>query len=268
MADQSAMFRVLRGVPGSTPGYMETDPELDTEVGRLYAEDYYRETVGLYLHHVSIVPTPKLQKLELHGISQWEFEPSPLDPKSIKSLKTISIGSLNHSGGEDKHIFNATHFPNLESLTLSRWQMGDGMSQLKPFSAGCANLLGPRLTHFKWKFNTDDWEYSKAWNDFGAREEAWVRELGKHAIARKAALKTVEIEFRPQEFERKESDGYPWDRMDRVRDEVMRPNGMDLVYCDPHISKENWLRDVRKRALDQNETQYGDESESDYEYWD
>jgi hypothetical protein len=42
--------------------------------------------------------------------------------------------------------------------------------------------------------------------------------------------------------------GYPWDLMDRLRDEMLRPIGMNLVYNEPPISKENWLEHLRTRG--------------------
>lgn len=185
-----------------------------------------------------------------------------------KSLKTIDIGYLSRNGGENKHLFDATLFPNLESLTLSRWQMGYP-GELTPFTAESANFLGPKLKFFGWSFHIYD-QHSESWSDFGEKEEAWLQELGEHAIARKAALKTVKIGFRPDYWARVGRDEYPWDRMDKIRDELLRPNRMDLVYSTPIISKEQWLKGMEApNPYALNETQYEEqsESESDIEPW-
>jgi hypothetical protein len=157
-----------------------------------------------------------------------------------ESLKSINIGYLSRNGGENKHVFDATIFPNLESLTLSRWQMGFP-GGLQPFTMETAKLLGPKVKLFAWSFSISD-QHSESWDDFGEQEEEWIEQLGKHAIARKAALKTVKIYFSPDFYGVMESDGYPWDRMDKVRDRLLRPNGIDLIYSAPPITKDDWLK--------------------------
>jgi hypothetical protein len=42
--------------------------------------------------------------------------------------------------------------------------------------------------------------------------------------------------------------GYPWDLMDSVREETPKPHGLDLVYSEPPISKEEWLRFVKNEG--------------------
>ena len=64
-----------------------------------------------------------------------------------ESLKSIDIGYLSRNGGENKHVFDTTVFHNLESLTLSRWQMGF-QGELKPFTVENAKLLGPKMKLF------------------------------------------------------------------------------------------------------------------------
>lgn len=165
-----------------------------------------------------------------------------------EAIKTINIGYLSRDGGSNKHIFDATLFPNLESLRLSRWQMGPS-GALLPFSAENACLLGPKLKLFGWSFVIND-QHSESWNDFGVKEEEWIRELGNAAIARKAALKMIEIQFWPDYWYETGGEEYPWDRMNHVRDGLLRPNGIDLCYNTPVISRENWLLG-RERASKQ-----------------
>jgi hypothetical protein len=56
------------------------------------------------------------------------------------TLKTLDIGYLSHSGAG--RLFKASDYPNLESLTLSRWQMQTDLS----FSVSDADmLLAPNL---------------------------------------------------------------------------------------------------------------------------
>lgn len=160
------------------------------------------------------------------------------------TLKHIDIGYLSCSG--DRHLFNATSFPKLEFLGLSRWQMPRPID----FSVEHANILGSSLKTFAWDFSIYD-QHSETWRDFGAPEAAWVRELAEIAISRKAALEMIAICYTPDDYwGSTEEDGYPWDRMDKVRDETMKPNGLTLEYNKPSISKDEWLHYIRTGGVE------------------
>jgi hypothetical protein len=81
-------------------------------------------------------------------------------------------------------------------------------------------LLAPNLKTFGSDFDSHD-VHPESWTDFGKKEEDWLRGLANAATARKAALKRIEIISCPDTctWGMKEEDGYPWDRMDRIRDE-------------------------------------------------
>ncbi|KAF2467331.1 uncharacterized protein BDR25DRAFT_234971 [Lindgomyces ingoldianus] len=155
-----------------------------------------------------------------------------------ETLKNINIGYLSRAGS--KRLFDATFFPNLESLQLSRWQMERPLQ----FTAEDANVLGPKVKLFGWDFSIYD-QHNEGWDDFGENEESWISELGKAAVARQSSLKTIAIYFGPDHWGAGKKESYPWDRMDSVRDGIMRPNGMDLVYNRPCISREEWLAERR-----------------------
>jgi hypothetical protein len=154
------------------------------------------------------------------------------------TLRTIDIGYLSSSGRG--RLFDASDFPKLEVLKLSRRQMEKNLE----FSSTEADLLlAPNLKTFGWSFSIYD-QHSESWTDFGDREERWLREFARAATARKAVLKKIEITFTPDEWRSKEEDGYPWDRIDKIRDEV-RPRGIALEYSEPPLSKKAWLEQMR-----------------------
>jgi hypothetical protein len=164
------------------------------------------------------------------------------------SLTYIDIGYLHGAS----RLFNAMLFPNLEFLRLSRWQMHSPIQ----FSPQDSNVLGPRLKTFAWDFNIYD-QHSEGWCAFGEPEAKWVKDLAECAVSHKAALARIEIRFAPDSFlDTTEEMGYPWDRMDRVSGQTLKPNGLDLVYNKPPISRDAWLKFVRTRELD------GDEDEA------
>ncbi|KAJ4305103.1 hypothetical protein N0V90_000633 [Kalmusia sp. IMI 367209] len=144
---------------------------------------------------------------------------------------------------EGLSLFNATLFPNLEYLRLSHWLM-DPRASIR-FESQHVNLLGPRVKIFGWDVNKYN-ELGDIWGAFGEAEIAWIKELVKAAVARKAALQTVELEFTPG-WSAEEDMVYPWDPIDRLRDEVFRPVGINLVYNEPTFSKEKWLKYVVAR---------------------
>lgn len=160
------------------------------------------------------------------------------------TLKHIDIGYL--SPGGNLRLFNATRFSKLEFLKLSRWQM----SRPVQFSVEDSNVLGPSLKTFAWDFSIYD-QHSESWTDFGAPEAAWLRELGEIAISRKAALEKIVIQYTPECYHNPtEEEGYPWDRMDKVRDETLKPNGLSLEYNEPSVSKDKWLHCIRTGGLE------------------
>jgi hypothetical protein len=55
-----------------------------------------------------------------------------------------------------------------------------------------------------------------------------------------------------------EDGGYPWDRMDMVRDQTLRPNGMDLVYIKPFVSKDVWLHHIKTGEFEEEEEEEED----------
>lgn len=155
------------------------------------------------------------------------------------TLRTVEIGYLSQSGRG--RPFDWAQFPNLEVLRLSRWQMAKDL-KLSPAEADL--LLAPSLRTFGLSFSIYD-QHSESWTDFGDTEEHWVRDFAKAAIARKAALNKIEIEFHPDSiWGTNEEDGYPWDRMNKIQDEI-RPYGIVLEYSEPYCTKEVWLEQLK-----------------------
>jgi hypothetical protein len=101
------------------------------------------------------------------------------------------------------------------------------------------------LTSFAWDFTVDD-QHPEGWTSFGEVETNWVKKLAEIAVARKAALREIQIQFAPDEcYGTTEEMGYPWDMMDKIRDKYLRPKGLDLIYNKPMMSKEAWLKFCR-----------------------
>ncbi|KAE8370615.1 hypothetical protein BDV27DRAFT_151873 [Aspergillus caelatus] len=162
------------------------------------------------------------------------------------ALKSINIGYLPFGGNE--YLLYASGFPESEVLTLSRWQLGGWpryATEKLTFSTLHADiLLGPNLHTFILDFSIYG-QHSEAWTDFGEQEEHWVAQFAKAAIERKAALRKIDIIFKPSYKESTEEQGYPWDRMDRIRDEIQL-HGLVLEYSKPYLTKEKWLQPLRE----------------------
>jgi hypothetical protein len=141
-------------------------------------------------------------------------------------------------------------------------------NEFKSFTVENSKLLGPKLKLFGWCFSIND-QPSESWNDFGKKEDEWIQQFWKQAIAHNVTLKPVNINFRPDDCERVESDGYPWDRMDNVRDHLLRPNSISLTYSTPLMSKDDWLEELEQvpSSSVQSAMVCREESESDVEHW-
>ncbi|PVI04576.1 hypothetical protein DM02DRAFT_468673, partial [Periconia macrospinosa] len=156
------------------------------------------------------------------------------------TLKHVQMGYLSRRRG-GRRLFNATLFPHLEFLGLSRWQSDE--ESLKS-EADIANLLGPSVKTFLWDFGIND-QHPEDWSDFEELEETWIRRLAQAAIDTKAALTTIRIQFDPYEWYSEDYKYYPWDRMDSIKDDICDPNGLALIYSEPCVTKEEWLKNFQ-----------------------
>jgi len=150
------------------------------------------------------------------------------------TLRHIRIGKLSY--GAKGRLFNAAEFPNLEYLRLSRWLMNPALDTAEE---DAELLLAPKLRKFVWDFATNE-VFRENWKDFGEREEEWLRGFAKAAIARRHGLQVIDVRFSPEDMSSNEPLGYPYDRMDRVREEI-RSSGLELVHDTPSYSREEWM---------------------------
>jgi hypothetical protein len=168
------------------------------------------------------------------------FEPLLLIHKG--TLRHVSLGRL--SVEASAQVFNATLFPHLEYLKLSRWHTHEEPTS---FQANDVNILGPSLKIFCWDFSAFSHRSGEDWLAVGQEEVLWIEIIAREAIARKSALQTFQILFNPAVHDSTEDMGYPWDNMMELRERLFSPNAMDLVYDEPFNSKDDWLDYLKKR---------------------
>jgi hypothetical protein len=165
-----------------------------------------------------------------------------------RTLKSVDISHVANAS----HLFDARLFSNLEYLRLSRWHLAGALE----FTQEYTKILGPSLKVFVWNF--DDIQQLRDFvilGDFDEDEELWLRELATAAADSK--LQELRIEFTPvidvEAVTELYHDGftYPWDRMDEIRDTVMRRIGVSLTYNEPSVSREVW--DMHENCLDDGE---------------
>ncbi|RAL01101.1 uncharacterized protein BO80DRAFT_425079 [Aspergillus ibericus CBS 121593] len=153
--------------------------------------------------------------------------------KHQTTLRSLTMCGL-PGDNVDERAFNASAFPHLESLRLSRWNMG---TKLWLSDTDADELLGPSLKTFTWDFRKLA-DQKGSWMDFGEEEENWIRAFARAAVERKAALKSIRIAF--SSFDRGQGTiGYPWGRMARVRDEF-EPDGLIVTWDTPVLIGEDW----------------------------
>ena len=151
---------------------------------------------------------------------------------TLRSLQIIGMRDSGLSG------FDLTAFTCLEDLRLSTGSTGRDIDDQ-------AQLLAPRLRKFTWIFpGFPSSHHDIGWNVFGQREEDWIRSLAQTAAGYGSPLREIFIDDQPT-FEDDDQDGisdtYPWDRMDRVADEI-RGSGITLSYNPPQISRDAYYR--------------------------
>jgi hypothetical protein len=153
------------------------------------------------------------------------------------SLKAVHISYLDREWNH--FIFDATRFPCLETLHVSRWVMHLSLI----FTPEAANLLGPAVHTLVWDFDAIDpypgWRLG--WDMFGNKEEMWLSRLAQTAITHGAALRHIHVIFTPSftanawDIENLRPE-YPWDRMDRVRDTLL--GKFTLTYNKPVFQRD------------------------------
>jgi len=157
-----------------------------------------------------------------------------------KSLRTLDISTMyNHT--PDFTDFGLRDFACLESLTLGRvGRLSDSDNQA---AAAQQILAAPNLRRFRWVIGSDfsdsyETDHNE-WFLFGPEEETFLRELAAQAIARRLSLERIDVNFYPSVACQFMPDEYPWDRMDRVADEIRR-GGIALGYGMPPVTREEF----------------------------
>ncbi|OOF95627.1 hypothetical protein ASPCADRAFT_405398 [Aspergillus carbonarius ITEM 5010] len=169
--------------------------------------------------------------------------------KHETTLRTLTLCGL-PSDSANECAFNASAFPHLESLRLSRWNMG---TKLWLSDTDADKLLGPSLKTFTWNFRSLS-DQKGSWKDFKEEEENWLRAFARAAVAKKAALKSIRIAFSPYDSAQG-TVGYPWGRMARVRDEF-EPFGVIVTWDAPVLEGDDWP-DASPQYLYQVDDLYG-----------
>jgi hypothetical protein len=143
-----------------------------------------------------------------------------------------------------KAFFNASLFPKLQYLQL--WRLPKH-SRIQDNGPENENLLGPSLETFCWDYtttyyNTDTWAGHTTWPPLAEREILWIRALAELASKRKAALKAIVIKYTLEDqFICEQLIQYPWELLKVVKDSISKL-GIDLVYDEPQLSKDELLR--------------------------
>ena len=160
-----------------------------------------------------------------------------------ETLRAIEIGPP-YTRGPSLEGLCLTGFRALEELTLSIWALDDrggpGICSL-PVRAGHAAILSaPKLRKLTLRYDCIQRYHAVNLEDFGDEHEAWLRGLTAAAAHGKAALRHVHIDWRPGRISRRlRIDVYPWDRIDKVQEEV-RDAGILITYPSPSVTREEF----------------------------
>ncbi|KAI2464468.1 hypothetical protein F4781DRAFT_70353 [Annulohypoxylon bovei var. microspora] len=163
------------------------------------------------------------------------------------TLEEIYIGYL--SAFSKGTLIDVSEFSALNSLTLSRYSFSD---DLESCAADASLLLAPGLETFTWSFSIYD-QHCESWDAIGENEERWLRQFAEAAASKSIPLKRIHIIFDPDYWGYQVEDGYPWDRLDRVK-VYSRQLNIELSYTKPALTKEEWLNHIteEKKMVEEN----------------
>ncbi|KAF4988862.1 hypothetical protein FGRMN_9504 [Fusarium graminum] len=178
-----------------------------------------------------------LSSLEMYSIgdagntSQWQALRAHLRELRIPHLNMEDVKSLDLSG-----------FSKLETLKLASTITGNDGGDVP-------RIIAPNLRVFEWKVKT--WEHHEGDSfypdaearpeDFGQRQEDWVRAVVRFAHEHETKLQTIIIDFNPIDLPIPLDTMYPWDRMAGIaRDSEQY--GIDICYDRPNISRGDFER--------------------------
>ncbi|KAH8693666.1 hypothetical protein BGW36DRAFT_463333 [Talaromyces proteolyticus] len=166
-----------------------------------------------------------------------------------ETLKSLDLEGI--PWGHEAHWSSTSIYPNLEVLRLSRdclrgikGEFRNNLLELTAADAGSL-LLTPKLKVFVLNYGTDgigkDGYPKSCWITFGDGDENLLCQLAKAAIDGKTELRKILIQYNPPKDEISDyNDVYPWDRMERIRDDI-QPFGLILEYDVPQISKREFM---------------------------
>lgn len=226
----------------------------------------YRE--GPETFRVLLNMPARLERFTFGGLSLSGYHPLNLRAvwlcllPHVLTLESVRIGSMSNLtpltplrgmlAGVD-----FASFGRLTDLSLSFWATGSDDAGGEEAAGG--GLLAPRLAAFEWVFDGDDGRALYA-DHFGPQEADFLRRLARAAVARRVPLRRIAVVFTPAPVvpirynlvsgvglegpEACDSDAaehleYPWDRMDRLADEL-RPMGIELTYNTPSVTRERF----------------------------
>ncbi|KAF1959600.1 hypothetical protein CC80DRAFT_532991 [Byssothecium circinans] len=207
----------------------------------------------------------RLEHLQLGGLFSNEdpFTFTELLSAHCETLQSVDLTNFRSNKGAD--LLDGTLFPKLESVQVSRRLFG------RDFGPGYTRsiTLGPKTEFFGMDFG--NWDEVGEWRHITERQAMWLHDLYSSAVKRKTALKMIGINFNPHyEIRQRIAQAeYPWDRLNRLRDELMHPNGIELEYSTPTVSKAWWMEDAVdwQRKMDESTTaltidEHGGESDA------
>jgi hypothetical protein len=182
-----------------------------------------------------------------------------------ETLQSIKLGPIGRDVSH-KCVVNATLFPRLNFLQTSKFDMALPVL----FTADCTNLLGPSLTSYCWDWTCCGYGIeSPSTLTFSDAEFLWIESLARSSLGLHAALKTIIIKHVPRDWDaylRKDA-VYRWDELHDLRDRVLRPLGISLVYDPPNgYEKEDELLDLEEDEEKEEEEVVVVDNESPPEY--
>ena len=178
------------------------------------------------------------------------------------TLVSIDIGALYGARGPT-NLLNVMGWPALHSIKLY-WHSIN-------FDATTAanTLLAPNLERLSLDYGTGD-QHSESWSVLNAESANWCRDLMLMAAARKARLKQIHIQFRPEPWYGDEVvpegpiERWPWGWLDDANEIVRREDSsMELTYSEPTTGRDDYYRLCRGELVFADYDEVSEEEDDD-----
>ncbi|MCJ1437599.1 hypothetical protein MMC27_006986 [Xylographa pallens] len=154
------------------------------------------------------------------------------------SLKEISLGIMPFHGNQGEfRMLDFSSFCSLETLSMSCHNLFSS----EPEATTLQKLSAPLMHHLRISFASESQD-GPYFSSFGAEKATWFKNFASAAKSANTALKTIFIEFDPDDdvqYEIDQDHRWPWTYLDEAA-QALSESGITMTYSRPLWTSEQW----------------------------